>query len=218
MMKKIWKLIYDVKYTQKKKVIRILCFKFKFSNKTPMKFMPYIPNITHIGKCSYSGQDIYITNKEETIIGSFTSIGTGVSLGCGRHPINFLSTSPYLYADYLGYKKKMASHNEYVEYCPPIKVGNDVWIGDKVLIMNGVTIGDGAIIGAHAVVTKDVPPYAIVGGIPAKIIRYRFDKESIEELLKLKWWNFPDEIIKKIPYDDITKAILFLKRQLKQDC
>lgn len=94
MMKKIWKLIYDVKYTQKKKVIRILCFKFKFSNKTPMKFMPYIPNITHIGKCSYSGQDIYITNKEETIIGSFTSIGTGVSLGCGRHPINFLSTSP----------------------------------------------------------------------------------------------------------------------------
>lgn len=76
-----------------------------------------------------------------------------------------------------------------------IVIGNDVWIGYEAVIMAGVTIGDGAIIGTRAVVTKDVPPYTIVGGVPAKPIRKRFDNETLEELLKIRWWDWPEEKI-----------------------
>ena len=86
-------------------------------------------------------------------------------------------------------------------------IGNDVWIGKGAKIMEGVTIGDGAIVAAYAVVTKDVPPYAIVGGIPAKLIRYRFDSKDIEWLLELKWWDKePEWLIKYAKYfDDVKK-------------
>ena len=173
---------------------------------------PFIPK-GNVGKYTYSSPDCYITNLDETVIGCFCSIGRSVNIGNGNHPINYLTSSPYLYADTFGFKTNHTmSHNEWIQHTPPIKIGNDVWIGDFAYIMNGVTIGDGAIIAAHAVVTKDVPPYAIVAGVPAKIIKYRFDENIIAELLKLKWWNLPDKIIKQIPYDDITSAITFLKK------
>lgn len=77
-----------------------------------------------------------------------------------------------------------------------IVIGNDVWIGYEAVILSGVTIGDGAIIGSRAVVTRDVPPYTIVGGVPARTIRRRFDEQTIEKLLELKWWHWPEERIK----------------------
>ena len=77
-------------------------------------------------------------------------------------------------------------------------IGNDVFIGANVTIIDGVTIGDGAIIGAGAVVVKDIPPYAVAGGIPAKVIKYRFDQDIIEKLLKLQWWNWSDEELQKV--------------------
>jgi acetyltransferase-like isoleucine patch superfamily enzyme len=76
-------------------------------------------------------------------------------------------------------------------------IGNDVWIGDKVIVIGGITIGDGAVVGAGAVVTHDVPPYAIVAGVPAKVIKYRFDDEKIRKLLDLKWWDWSEEEIKQ---------------------
>ncbi|MBR1601147.1 MAG: CatB-related O-acetyltransferase [Alphaproteobacteria bacterium] len=169
------------------------------------------PEIPHIGKCSYSYPDIYIANRKETVIGAFVSIGKGVRIGHGTHPQDYLSSSPYLYLDRLEYKTtKTPSHNEWEEL-KPIHIGNDVWIGDDVWIKNGVTIGDGAILGAHSLISKDVPAYAIMVGSPARVLRYRFSADIIERLLKTKWWNLSDEIIKQIPYDDINNALNFLE-------
>ena len=170
----------------------------------------FVPDIPHIGKQSYSSPDIWIANPLETTIGAFTSIGSHVRIGHGTHPLNYLTTSPYLYLDRLEYKTdKAPSHNEW-EVLASIHIGNDVWIGDEVFIKNGITIGDGAILGAKSVITHDVPPYAIVCGNPAKVLRYRFSADIIEKLLELKWWNLPDDVIKQIPYDDIHQAITFL--------
>ena len=170
-------------------------------------------NIPNVGQCSYCASQPVVWNRNETVIGNFVSMGSMVTIGNGEHPLKFLSTSPFFYFDGLGFKdKSMPTHNEYSKLAP-VTIGNDVWIGDGVKIKNGITIGDGAVIGASAVVTKDVPPYAIVAGVPAKIIKYRFDEDIIQELLELKWWNLDLKTIRQIPYDNIEDAINFLKQQ-----
>jgi len=128
-----------------------------------------------------------------TEVGNFCSISSNVKLGLGRHPINYLSTNQVFY------NKNTISNRwqksiDFTENLP-INIGNDVWIGMDALVMGGVNVGDGAIIAARALVTKDVPPYAIVGGVPAKVIKYRFSDEIIEKLLEIKWWDFSDEEI-----------------------
>lgn len=139
-------------------------------------------------------------------IGKYCSIASEVRMISSKgHPKSFVSTSP-------AFHKKKAFINTYVEKdCYEVYekcssdsrynaiIGNDVWIGKRVLLMGAITIGDGAIIGAGGVVTKDVPPYAIVAGVPAKIIGYRFDGEQIEKfkLQKIKWWDKPEAWIKE---------------------
>ena len=127
--------------------------------------------------------------------------------------MNFLSTSPYLYLDAFGYKtENTPHHNEFwAKAIQPITIGNDVWIGDNVIIKNGVTVGDGAVIGAGAIVTKDVPPYAIAAGVPAKIIRYRFDERTVRRLSETKWWSLPDDVIKTLPYDNMEESLTLLE-------
>jgi len=176
----------------------------------------YRPKVAHLGRHSYSTPDLYVNNPKETVIGSFTSIGTSVRIGHGTHPAEYMSTSPYIYLNRLGYKTAATpSHSEW-EDIAPVHIGNDVWIGDCAFIKNGVTIGDGAIIGAHSVVTHDVPPYAIAVGIPARVIKYRFPENIIRELLELKWWDLPDEIIKTLIYDDIQTCLAQL-RQIRKN-
>ncbi len=96
-----------------------------------------------------------------------------------------------------------------------MNIGNDVWIGDNVCIKNGITIGDGAVVAMGAVVTKNVPPYAIVGGVPARIIKYRFSEDVIKQLIDLKWWNLPPNLIKTIPYDAEIEEIITYLNQIK---
>lgn len=208
-LSKIKDIFYKKKIKKNKEIIRILCFKFKKKIKTDTLNL-LVPEITNCGKHSYYTRNLLIANIKETSIGNFVSIGINVQLGHGEHPLNFLSTSPYFYFDNWNFKtEKTPTYNEYLK-CPPITIGSDVWIGNNVFIKNGITVGTGAVIGANAVVTKDVPPYAVVAGVPAKIIRYRFDEKTINILLESKWWLWDDDLIKQIPYDDINKAIDFL--------
>lgn len=146
-----------------------------------------------IGRYSYVGINCWVC---ETDMGAFCSIASNVNIGLGNHTMDYLSTSPIFT------EQKNATGYSWINktIAPPFKrvhIGNDVWIGYGALIIGGVTIGDGACIGAGAIVTKDVPPYAVVAGAPAKIIRYRFSDETIKKILDEKWWNLPDEELKK---------------------
>ena len=140
----------------------------------------------------------YPIHKERLVIGKFCSIacGTRFLFNCANHTLNSLSTYtfPLFYEEWNLEKSNVVSA---WDNKGDIVVGNDVWIGYEAVILAGVTIGDGAIIGARAVVTKDVPPYTIVGGVPAKPKRKRFNEETIDILLKLKWWDWSKERIAK---------------------
>ena len=139
-------------------------------------------------------------------IGRYCSIADHVHTCIGTHPINFISTYPAFYYDTtneLGYTYHNGNPMYNVNKFPDdkcdyqIKIGNDVWIGSNVMIMSGVTIGDGAIVAAGSVVTKSIPPYQIWGGVPAKLIKLRFDEKTISLLLKIQWWDKSEEWILK---------------------
>ena len=144
-----------------------------------------------IGRYSYIGEKCVVVNAK---IGSFCSIASYCCIGGGSHPTNFISTSPVFYKS----RNAFGVHFSDLDFKEdkPVQIGNDVWIGEKVFIKDGITIGHGAIIGAKSVVTHNVPPYAIVGGVPARIIRFRFDDESIKTLLKIEWWNLTNDKLK----------------------
>ena len=148
---------------------------------------------TMMDRYSYCGSKSQIVNCE---IGSFCSISDSVFIGGAEHPMDWVSTSPvFQNVRHSGPEKRFARFD-----LPKTKktiIGNDVWIGHGVTIKQGVIIGDGAVVGSNALVTKNVPPYAIVGGVPAKLIRYRFSQEVINRLEEVQWWNLPDEEITK---------------------
>ncbi|MFI1772467.1 CatB-related O-acetyltransferase [Thalassobellus citreus] len=151
-------------------------------------------NHTKIGFCSYTNYDCIIQNTE---IGNYCSIAHGVRIGLGSHPTHLFSTARMFYKPNTFFKEPILGQGiDYKEY-EMIVIGSDVWIGAEAIIMDGVTVGHGAIIAAGAVVTKDVPPFAIFAGIPAKLIKYRFTEEQREALLKTQWWTKrPDEVKK----------------------
>lgn len=160
---------------------------------------------TRMDRHSFCGYDCEISNCE---IGSFCSIANGVVIGGGVHPMHWVSTSPVFYEGRDSVRQKFSTHKR--ERPKKTIIGHDVWIGRNALIKQGVVVGTGAVIGMGSVVTRDVPEYAVVAGVPARIIRMRFSEEVIKMLLASRWWCFDDEkLIKHANY--FTKPRDFLE-------
>lgn len=149
---------------------------------------------SHLGRYSYVEPYCRIGN---TTVGKFCSIAPFCVIGPPSHPIDHASTHPAFYIRTQKYAYAFVNQTNDASATLRTTIGNDVWIGSNVFIKRGVQIGDGAIIGAGAVVTKDVSAYSIVGGVPAKVIRPRFDQATADRLIQSKWWDRPDVWLKE---------------------
>lgn len=149
----------------------------------------FLQNV-EFGDYSYTGHN---TTIKHTKIGKFCSISWNVSIGGADHDYSKLSTHPFPILSDFGFSNIGGGYSSYEE---PLVIGNDVWIGSGVEIPRGVTIADGAVIGAGSVVTKDIPPYAVAVGNPARVLRKRFSDTVITRLMNLKWWDLDEGIIK----------------------
>jgi acetyltransferase-like isoleucine patch superfamily enzyme len=139
-----------------------------------------------LGDLSYVAANSRVTNAS---IGKFSSIGPDVLIGLGKHPSRgFVSTHPVFFSTRRQAQITFVVEPAFEEF-ERVRIGNDVWIGARAIIVDGVSVGDGAIVGAGATVTKDVPPYAVVGGVPAKVSRYRFEAAQIDFLRRFRWWD-----------------------------
>jgi len=160
----------------------------------------------HMDRHSFCGHNCEISNAK---IGAFTSISDNVIIGGGTHPVDWVSMSPVFYKGRDSVRKKYAEHHR----PEPLQtgVGHDVWIGHGVHIKQGVEIGTGAVVGMGSIVTKDVEPYAIVAGCPAKLIRKRFDDNLVKLLLESQWWMFEDKKLMEYA-KDFNDPLRFIER------
>lgn len=173
-----------------KKLLLLIVIFFSF------KIRSNHPQCVGYGEYSYGQPNIKYWGDGTTYsIGKFCSIADEVWIFLGgNHRLDWISTYPFpAFPEF----EKVVHIKDHAVSKGNVIIGNDVWIGSHVIILSGVSIGDGSAIGAYSIVTKDVPPYAIVAGNPAHLIRYRFSEDIIKELLQIKWWDWPIEKIKK---------------------
>ncbi len=149
---------------------------------------------SEVGAYTYIGRHSSIVHAK---IGKFCSIAGDVVIGMGNHTLSHLSTSPIFTERRNGTGRSWTNSDNASPYSPVV-IGNDVWIGERAMIMGGVKVGNGAVIGAGAIVTKDVPPYSVAVGVPAKVIRCRFSEDIVEFLESRQWWNMDEESLKGI--------------------
>lgn len=210
---KIWRLIFIVNYRINHIYLsRTTAFNLSTRIGQYSKFGKRVSiNDSEIGSYTYISENSKLDNCR---IGKFCSIASDVKVISSTHPTrNFVSTSPVFHSlkkqcGITFVKERLFDEILSVDGRTVI-IGNDVWIGQGAKIIGGHTIGDGSIVAAGAVVTKDIPPYAIVGGVPAKIIRYRFDQDQIKQLLSLKWWNKNEDWIMKhlSEFEDVEQLL-----------
>ena len=167
----------------------------------------HVQSDVEIGRFTYIRQGSHVSSN--TRIGRYCAIARNVEIAPLEHPVDWLSVHPFQYDNlFFGPSGLYDRHarRPRVQSGPTV-LGNDVWIGAHVIVQRGVTIGDGAVIGANSFVNADVPPYAIVAGSPARVIRLRFAPEIVEQLLKLQWWELMPEQLDGVAFDDIETAI-----------
>ena len=168
-----------------------------------------------VGDFSYIGSNCIIIS---TSIGKYCSISGNCIIGPAEHPMDWAATSP-VFLDGANMLKENFHYHHYTCYSIT-HIGNDVWIGEGAYIKGGCRIGDGAVIAAKAVVTKDVEPYAIVAGVPAKLLRRRFDDKIVNKLSELKWWNLNEKLIKErlaSVVNDVEKFVEVLQKIRQQE-
>ncbi len=165
----------------------------------------------HIGRYTYIGRNSTVSS--DTVIGRYCAIARGVEVGAFGHPTDWLSIHPFQYnrdhftpVDGYGDSARLPFDRP-----SGTRVGNDVWIGANAVIPRGIEVGNGAVIAAGAIVTRDVAPYEIVGGVPARHIRFRFDEPTIIKLQNLEWWNLPSEELSGLPFDDVSACLAILE-------
>lgn len=164
-----------------------------------------------VGDHTYGKPSIYEPGRAKLKIGKFCSIASGVALILGNHRMDTVTTYPFVTLKKYWPGIKKASTDDHHSN-GDINIGNDVWIGHAATILSGVTVGDGAIIAAHSLVTKDVEPYSIVGGVPARKISLRHPENIIDSLVKIKWWNWDDEIIDSRLEDMTSDVHIFIEK------
>ena len=181
-----------------KKTVGFSLVKSEMSNTTLGKYTNVVPPFylknVELGDYSYIARNPIASN---LIIGKFCSIGPNFCCGLGLHPTHGVSTSPMFYSKAKQNGLSLVENVVYEEQKQTI-IGNDVFIGANVTIVDGVKIGHGAVIGAGAVVVKDIPPYTVAVGVPAKVIKYRFDKVTINKLLNMQWWDWSETDLQKV--------------------
>jgi acetyltransferase-like isoleucine patch superfamily enzyme len=170
------------------------------------------PDVT-VGKYSGMNEHTYIARAE---MGAFCAVGARTAINPFNHPTDWLSIHEFQYHpnsyDWVDEYKSMDRLTRTPDMFKVVTIGNDVWMGHNVNVLSGINVGDGAVIAAGAIVTKDVPPYAVVAGVPATVKRYRFTEEIIARLMRCRWWDLELAQLTGLPFNDVERCLDAIER------